>query len=446
MLSHISHFKPGKLARRLGLASALCLPLIASPAALADEGKEMLEKLFTAHKTMTDFGMPGVIKNAGMRLPFFEYQSMLKLDALRKRVHPLTGGKTAKVEDYKISGKAKDGPNDSRRYLVIVRNEGKSNLLKIDVIKNGVGMQIVNITGEDAAGTWSLLDGKVDTTLKAPEKAAEQISDQSAPEKPDQQASTQTEAAPASPSAQDRTAAVEPSKAAQLTAFKADFDGSDLGTGWRVENEDRNLYLVENGELMVINRSRHPEHLENGDLSNLFLRDGAIPDGDFRIETKARIDIKTGHEKVSIGLRESEDRYLAANLMMRKDGCGHNLWMTVENRRPLRGMEERSHTTLVEYSLFKGRWLHSHCGEEERKKADAILARLQKEGAVLSLAKSGLFYRAELEVGKDQPLRFVSDEFSHFEPLSNAFLHISEGSHDQDEAVVMVEHYSLSTN
>lgn len=432
MLSHILHFKPGKLARRLGLASALCLPLITSSAALADEGKEMLEKLFTAHKTMTDFGMPGVIKNAGMRLPFFEYQSMLKLDALRKRVHPLTGGKTAKVEDYKISGKAKAGPNDSRRYLVIVRNEGKSNLLKIDVIKNGVGMQIVNITGEDAAGTWSLLDGKADTTLRAPEKAAEQTSNQSAP---------------ASPPAQSQTeAADEPSKAAQLTAFKADFDGSELGTGWRVENEDRNLYLIENGELMVINRSRHPEHLENSDLSNLFLRDGAIPDGDFRIETKARIDIKTGHEKVSIGLRESEDRYLAANLMMRKDGCGHNLWMTVENRRPLRGMEERSHTTLVEYSLFKGRWLHSHCGEERRKKADAILARLQKEGAVLSLTKSGLFYRAELEVGKDQPLRFVSDEFSHFEPLSNAFLHISEGSHDQDEAVVMVEHYSLSTN
>ncbi|MCT4654309.1 MAG: hypothetical protein N4A65_00725 [Cohaesibacter sp.] len=445
MLSHKRHYTPAKLARRIGLTTALCLPLFTSPAALADEGKEMLQKLFTAHKTMTDFGMPGVIKNAGMRLPFFEYQSMLKLDALRKRVHPLTGGKTAKVEDFKISDKAKNGPNDSRRYLVIVRNEGKSNLLKIDVIKNGVGMQIINITGEDNSGTWSLLDGKADTTLKAPEKAAEQTSNQSAPTKPDQQAFAPTEAAPA-PAQGQTEAAVEPSKAAQLTAFKTDFDGSELGTSWRVENEDRNLYLVENGELMVINRSRHPEHLENSDLSNLFLRDGAIPDGDFRIETKARIDIKTGHEKVSIGLRESEDRYLAANLMMRKDGCGHNLWVTVENRRPLRGIEERSHTTLVEYSMFKGRWLESHCGEEMRQKADAILSHLQKEGAALSLIKSGLFYRAELVVGKDQPLRFVSDEFSHFEPLSNAFLHISEGSHDQDEAVVMVDHFSLSTH
>ncbi len=128
--------------------------------------------------------------------------------------------------------------------------------------------------------------------------------------------------------------------------FFDDFDGDGLGKEWEVENENPDHYIVEDGALLIV--STDVGSLQAETLENLFRLKKALPKGDWLVTVKFKIHFATEVEKLSVGLYQDKDNWIAANVYSQAHG---NISLTVQK------MAKAKLTTFHRYLLYRDqRW------------------------------------------------------------------------------------------
>ena len=90
--------------------------------------------------------------------------------------------------------------------------------------------------------------------------------------------------------------------------FRDDFDGEELADHWEVLNPNPDAFIVEDGKLLVINSV--VSQLANKNVENFFSLTSPVPEGDWIMTAKLRIDFQTGKEIFFLGLYRDEDNYI----------------------------------------------------------------------------------------------------------------------------------------
>ncbi|MBY5972054.1 hypothetical protein KUV28_06835 [Ferrimonas balearica] len=178
--------------------------------------------------------------------------------------------------------------------------------------------------------------------------------------------------------------------------YVTDFDSPAAPGPWQVLNEDAMSYVRDAGEIYQI--------ASGGKAS--FLRDGAAnihqmvvtPDGDFDMQLSARLEAKTGHEGVWLGLYDGADAFVAAHLSVNTKGCGSLLSLSVVNQQSLALQEEVATTQFSDDLFDDGPLVRSVCNDEGRAQGDALIAALATQGFTLTLERRGPLYAARLQM------------------------------------------------
>jgi len=93
--------------------------------------------------------------------------------------------------------------------------------------------------------------------------------------------------------------------------FFDDFNGDELKEHWEVINPDPDAFIVENGELFVINSSFGS--LKEDNIPNIFRLTKPMPDGNWTINTRATMEIQTHYQSFFIGIYNEKENYIIAN-------------------------------------------------------------------------------------------------------------------------------------
>ncbi|CAN0652927.1 conserved protein of unknown function [Nitratireductor aquimarinus] len=176
--------------------------------------------------------------------------------------------------------------------------------------------------------------------------------------------------------------------------FEDAFEGDGLAAHWQVLNEDRDRYVAERGMLLAIT-SGGRDGFDNADARNIYQLQGAMPDGDFDISLGGRLDAKTGFDEVWLGLRESDENFVAAHLYVHTKGCGPALYISTVANQPL-NPEEPAVPSAMSVNLFDGPAARNICNKTGRAYGDRVLADLYEKGFVLTLSRRGLRYQAKV--------------------------------------------------
>jgi hypothetical protein len=90
--------------------------------------------------------------------------------------------------------------------------------------------------------------------------------------------------------------------------FFDDFDGSTLKENWEIINVNRDKFIVENSSLTII--ASKPGSIDEGNIVNIFRLKKSIPQGDWIITAKVKIDLQTAQENVFLALYDDKNNYL----------------------------------------------------------------------------------------------------------------------------------------
>ena len=103
--------------------------------------------------------------------------------------------------------------------------------------------------------------------------------------------------------------------------FSDDFDGRDLASHWKIINPASDAFLVEKGELLVLNST--PAKLSKENVPNLFRLTKPMPEGNWMATVRMRVDFQTGQERVFFGLYADPQNYLL-NILSTGTGSCHS--------------------------------------------------------------------------------------------------------------------------
>jgi Mg-chelatase subunit ChlD len=108
---------------------------------------------------------------------------------------------------------------------------------------------------------------------------------------------------------------------ASKVIFEDKFDGTDLsGEQWEVINRNPDRYIVEKGELLLVNPGA--AGFRNKDASNVIRLKSELPDGDWDIVVDAKLIFQTRTDSFNIGLLNDDKNYLnVAVTFSGSEGC-----------------------------------------------------------------------------------------------------------------------------
>jgi hypothetical protein len=89
-----------------------------------------------------------------------------------------------------------------------------------------------------------------------------------------------------------------------------DSDTGDVGPEWIVNNPDPDAYIVEDGELLIVNSQSKPMN----EVGNLMLLDVPFPKGDWTVTVRLKGEFQTAHEDMFMGIYDNETSYMIASL------------------------------------------------------------------------------------------------------------------------------------
>lgn len=105
--------------------------------------------------------------------------------------------------------------------------------------------------------------------------------------------------------------AIELAQANQAVYFTDDFDGSALKEHWEVLNEDKDAYIVEGGNLLII--SSKPGSVGSENIVNMLRLKKPMPKGDWIMTAKLNVDYQTFGESLILGLYENSENYIVGD-------------------------------------------------------------------------------------------------------------------------------------
>jgi hypothetical protein len=90
--------------------------------------------------------------------------------------------------------------------------------------------------------------------------------------------------------------------------FFDDFDGNTLQEHWEIINANRDKFIVENGYLTIV--ASKQGSIDAGNVINIFRLKKGMPQGDWVMTTKVKIDLQTAQERVFLALYDDKNNYL----------------------------------------------------------------------------------------------------------------------------------------
>lgn len=157
-----------------------------------------------------------------------------------------------------------------------------------------------------------------------------------------------------------------PEKPAWTEYFFDDFDGDGLGKEWEVGNENPDHYIVEDGALLIL--STDVGSLQAETLENLFRLKKALPKGDWLVTVKFKIDFATEVEKLSVGLYQDKDNWIAANVYSQRHS---NIALSVQK------MANAKATTFSRWLVYRNKDWNA---DRAKSLSQPQLLRIRKQG------------------------------------------------------------------
>jgi hypothetical protein len=116
-------------------------------------------------------------------------------------------------------------------------------------------------------------------------------------------AAKEVEAAQATPPAKAKTAGAY---------FQDEFEGESLSEQWDVLRPNTDSYAVEGGQLIIVSSKNGNDREEN--VENMFQLKTPLPEGNWNITVRVRIDFQTQREAFVVGLFDGKDKNVAGRI------------------------------------------------------------------------------------------------------------------------------------
>lgn len=115
---------------------------------------------------------------------------------------------------------------------------------------------------------------------------------------------------------------------ASKVVFEDKFDGKDLsGETWEVLNRNADRYLVEKGELLLVNPAAAGFHVK--DAANIVRAKDELPDGDWDIVVDAKLQFQTGYDSFNLGLMTDDKNSLGVSISYLASGVCSKIELTL---------------------------------------------------------------------------------------------------------------------
>lgn len=111
-----------------------------------------------------------------------------------------------------------------------------------------------------------------------------------------------------------------PAEPVRERVFFDDFDGADLSEHWVVNNPNPDGYIVENGNLLMVNGEVGGFNKTDG--ANIIQLERDLPDEDWDIHTTFTGKFKTLRDIIQVGLRTDDKNYLSAAVYSKSYNTG----------------------------------------------------------------------------------------------------------------------------
>jgi len=236
------------------------------------------------------------------------------VDGIRSAVNAVTPrGKTPIAYSLKAAGEAFAGREEENNNILLISDgietcEGDPCAVAAQLVQRGINVR-VHVVGFDVddetraqlqciaeKGNGEYFDAKSASDFKQAVEQARQTAQVKEPEP-------------------------EPEPEPRITEyFRDDFNGDDLSEAWRVDAPDPEEYIVEDGNLLLVEGDNsYPLGSEN--QSNLIRLSGIdLPKGDWTATMVIDMHPQTAREIISFGLYEDPESYIAAEIYARGDG------------------------------------------------------------------------------------------------------------------------------
>ncbi len=216
-------------------------------------------------------------------------------------------------------------------------------------------------------------------------------------------------------------AVVEPKE-----VFFDDFEGTALAEHWEIVNPNPDAYIVEDGTLLIL--SGKAASLAKDDVENLFRLTTPLPDGDWTMSAKLRVDYQTLREVPFIGLHSDKGTWLIGGVIV-EDYC-------------------------CEYSRFFASSWKSAGGEVTTFKQDIIDGPGPNEGVsawaealsphYFKMVKQGRSYTFFVKLGDSEEAKWVElPELTSLRPSGNLALGLMQSEAKGGESIIYVDWIKL---
>jgi Ca-activated chloride channel homolog len=202
--------------------------------------------------------------------------------------------------------------------------------------------------------------------------------------------------------------------------FEDKFDGKDLAGNWEVLNAKPDRYIVEKGELLMVN----PGTVGFGqkDAANIMRLKDELPDGDWDIIVDAKLQFQSNWDGFSIGLMNDDKNYLAVTATHNNTNICSKTEVTISR---MSGGEETRAPRNISGS---GCNYDASFGRED---PAPIIKAMEANGVQIVLMKRDRKYSATYEVkgwrdAKGQPRKVTTDELTSLRIPGRIALHVGK--------------------
>ena len=159
--------------------------------------------------------------------------------------------------------------------------------------------------------------------------------------------------------------------------FEDEFEGEDVGPDWSVINPNPDTYIVEDGELLMVNAGA--QGFSKADTPNIIVLEKDLPKGDWDLTADVKLEMQTGRDNFWFGLYKDDKNYLAIQFFASIGYCSE---ITLRLQKMTNG----------EMTQFNARASGSTTCGLGKGDQQQVVASLAKDGAKLTLSKRGREY------------------------------------------------------
>ena len=215
----------------------------------------------------------------------------------------------------------------------------------------------------------------------------------------------------------------------QATIWLEDnFEGEDLADHWEILNPDPDSFIVENGELLIINST--PAAFAKENITNLIRLNRELPKGNWIATMKLNVDFQSGQELVFFGLYDDKDNYLVNQLTTAYDQNHARHYLFVSPTKTLKGKIVSSRNNI---------W-------GEKKGDDLSPGLFEAQPFLLRIEKKGRAYINSIKLeGIEEPKWIDFPELKLLRSKGNLAFGVFQSNQGSGETSLMIDWIKIET-